>query len=85
MQARSRRTKGAKEEIDRSFRGNRFGSLHMRTVVMEFPEITKVLGLLQEADIVVCIVGEFALNYYNAPRVVHVSAPNTVFPTPCLT
>lgn len=40
---------------------------------MESPDIRKVLGLLQEAGIPVCIVGELALNYYNAPRVIHVS------------
>lgn len=39
---------------------------------MAFPEIRDVLVLLQDADIPVCIVGEFALNYYNVPRVVHV-------------
>ncbi|OJD19293.1 hypothetical protein AJ78_00742 [Emergomyces pasteurianus Ep9510] len=38
---------------------------------MEFSQIRRLLGLLQQADIPVCIVGEFALNYYNAPRVVH--------------
>jgi hypothetical protein len=42
-------------------------------VTMEPPDIRKVLGLLQEAGIPVCIVGELALNYYNAPRVIHVS------------
>jgi hypothetical protein len=39
---------------------------------MEFQDIEMLLGLLQDARIVVCIVGEFALNYYNAPRVIHV-------------
>ena len=39
---------------------------------MEFSQIRLLLGLLREAGIPVCIVGELALNYYNAPRVVHV-------------
>ncbi|KKZ61107.1 hypothetical protein EMCG_04305 [[Emmonsia] crescens] len=38
---------------------------------MEFSQIRLLLGLLQQAGISVCIIGEFALNYYNAPRVVH--------------
>ena len=39
---------------------------------MEFQDIYMLLGLLRGSGIVVCIVGEFALNYYNAPRVIHV-------------
>ncbi|KKZ65773.1 hypothetical protein EMCG_08422 [[Emmonsia] crescens] len=39
---------------------------------MEFADIRRLLALLQEADIPVCVVGELALNYYNAPRIVHV-------------
>ncbi|KAK2797611.1 hypothetical protein FQN50_009124 [Emmonsiellopsis sp. PD_5] len=38
---------------------------------MEFEDICLLLAFLQEADIPVCVVGEFALNYYNAPRIVH--------------
>ncbi|EQL37431.1 hypothetical protein BDFG_01040 [Blastomyces dermatitidis ATCC 26199] len=38
---------------------------------MDFSQIRLLLGLLQEAGIPVCIIGEFALNYNNAPRVVH--------------
>lgn len=38
---------------------------------MKPPDIRKVLGLLQEAGIPVCTVGELVLNYYNAPRVIH--------------
>lgn len=38
--------------------------LAIRATAMEPPDIRKVLGLLQEAGIRVCIVGELALNYY---------------------
>ncbi len=44
---------------------------------MEFEDIRVLLALLLEAHIPVCIVGELALNYYNAPRIVHVCS----FPT----
>lgn len=33
-----------------------------------------VLDLLQDQAIPACVVGVLALNYYNVPRVVHVSA-----------
>lgn len=42
---------------------------------MEFSVMQLLLELLQRAGISVCIVGELALNYYNAPRIVHVSKP----------
>ncbi|KAK2762722.1 hypothetical protein FQN54_000896 [Arachnomyces sp. PD_36] len=38
---------------------------------MEFADIQLLVALLREANIPVCIVGELAFNYYNAPRVVH--------------
>ncbi|DAA78171.1 TPA_exp: Uncharacterized protein A8136_5874 [Trichophyton benhamiae CBS 112371] len=38
---------------------------------MEFSVMQLLLELLQRAGISVCIVGELALNYYNAPRIVH--------------
>ena len=43
---------------------------------MEYSDIRLLLGLLSEARILVCVVGELALNYYNAPRVVHVCPPS---------
>lgn len=35
-----------------------------------------LLGLLQDAGIDVCVVGEVALNYYNVPRIIHVGHDN---------
>lgn len=35
--------------------------------------IKPLLISLNEADIPVCVIGEVVLNYYNVPRVVHVS------------
>lgn len=32
-----------------------------------------VLSVLKEKDNLACLIGEIALNYYNVPRVVHVS------------
>lgn len=43
---------------------------------MEYSDVRLLLGLLSEARILVCVVGELALNYYNAPRVVHVCPPS---------
>lgn len=41
---------------------------------MEFSGVlNSVLATLQKENIPVCVVGEVALNYYNVPRVVHVS------------
>lgn len=36
--------------------------------------IETVLSKLLSEDILACLVGEIALNYYNVPRVMHVSA-----------
>lgn len=36
-------------------------------------QIDAVLYMLSTNNIAVCIIGEVALNYYNVPRVVHVS------------
>ncbi|OJD20445.1 hypothetical protein ACJ73_08219 [Blastomyces percursus] len=38
---------------------------------MEFPDIYLLLSILKDASIPVCVVREFALNYYNVPRIVH--------------
>lgn len=35
--------------------------------------IKPILSTLKERDIPACVIGEIALNYYNVPRVVHVS------------
>ena len=40
---------------------------------MQELELKPALRLLEKDGIAVCIVGELALNYYNVPRVVHVS------------
>ena len=43
---------------------------------MELAEIIlTVLELLRQNEVPVCVVGEFALNYYNVPRVINVSFP----------
>ena len=48
---------------------------------MEFEDVYRLLALLLEADIPVCVVGELALNYYNVPRIVHVGPiPSLVCP-----
>ncbi|PGH05957.1 hypothetical protein AJ79_06646 [Helicocarpus griseus UAMH5409] len=38
---------------------------------MKYDDIRQIMAWLKEADIPVCIVGEFALNYYNVPRIIH--------------
>jgi hypothetical protein len=41
---------------------------------MEVLQIVKqALSILKTADVSACLIGEIALNYYNVPRVVHVS------------
>ena len=53
----------------------------MRTKQMDIINLIKpILLALEERDIPVCVIGEFALNYYNVPRVVHVSLHRTVIP-----
>lgn len=47
--------------------------LVIRLPFMAFDDIQLVLDVLSRAKISVCIVGEIALNYYNVPRVIHVS------------
>lgn len=42
--------------------------------------IKPILFALKERDIPACVIGEIALNYYNVPRVVHVSLHHTVIP-----
>lgn len=42
--------------------------------------IKPILFALEERDIPACVVGEIALNYYNVPRVVHVSLHHVVIP-----
>jgi hypothetical protein len=43
---------------------------------MEVMQIVKLaLSTLKAANISACLIGEITLNYYNVPRVVHVSTP----------
>lgn len=35
--------------------------------------LRSTLSAIQQGNIPVCVIGEIALNYYNVPRVVHVS------------
>jgi hypothetical protein len=39
---------------------------------MNANDILRLLRILEDGGIICCFVGEFALNYYNVPRVVHV-------------
>lgn len=38
--------------------------------------VFKVIELLRQNEVPVCIVEELALNYYNVPRVINVSVPS---------
>lgn len=44
---------------------------------MEALQLKVALRILEHAGILACLVGEIALNYYNVPRVLHVSIHRT--------
>ena len=44
---------------------------------MEALQLKVSLRILEHAGILACLVGEIALNYYNVPRVLHVSIHRT--------